>query len=105
MQRWITPVRWHLAPAGTGVVRRPDSLQEHLIGFHAQSQTQGSIAVIRIEPIVSRPEREPGSDADGFMSGTGHLKINFLLALEQDLPVVDPPGHIPQAIRLDELVA
>ena len=39
------------------------------------------------------------------MTGPGNLKENFLLALEHDLPVVDAPGGVHEAVGFGELFA
>ena len=105
VQRGIAPVRRHLAPAGTGIVGRADTLQKHVVRLDAERQAQRAIAVVRIEPVVARLQREAGGHADGLVPGAGHLEVDFLLALEQDFPVVDAPGGVHEAVGLDELIA
>src|ERR1700688_1405159 len=34
-----------------------------------------------------------------------HLEIDFLLALEEDFAIINPPGGIDNAVDLDELIA
>ncbi len=38
------------------------------------------------------------------MPGARHLKIDLLLPLEQDFPVVDTPGGIHETVRLNQLL-
>src|SRR5246127_14770 len=98
-------MRGHLASAGTGVIGRPDRLQEHVLRLGPERQTKRTIAGVGIETVIASPERGTGSHADSFVSGPRHLKKDFLLAFEQDFPVVNPPGRVHDAVSFDQLLA
>jgi hypothetical protein len=38
------------------------------------------------------------------MAGSGYLEKDLLLALEHDLPIVQPPGEVHQPIGFEELL-
>ena len=101
----IRPVRRHLPAAGTGVVGRAYGLQKHFIRSRTKRQAQRAVAIVGVKPVVACLQREAGRHADGFMSRAGDLEKNLLLALQQDLPVINAPGHIHDAIGFDELLA
>src|ERR1700722_11063838 len=73
-----TPVRGHLASAGTGIVGRAYRAQQHFIRSRAQCQTQRAVAIVRIKPVVSGLQSESGRDAKSFMAGARNLKKNLL---------------------------
>src|SRR6202165_5893657 len=98
------PVRGHLAAAGTGIVGRADSAEQHFVGSGAQGETQGAVAVIRIEPVVGWLQRKSRSDAHGFVAGAGDLEENLLLPLEQDLAVVHAARGEHYAVRINQLL-
>ena len=89
VQLLVSPVRGHLAAAGVGIVGRADGFQQLLIRRHAQRQAERAVAIIGIEPVVAGPQHHAGGDQQGLMSGAGDLEENLLLALEQDLAVVE----------------
>ncbi len=80
-----------------------------------QGQRHGAVTVVEEEPVVARPAMLGDGDADRLMSRARDLEVRPVLALEADLPVVDPAGgdHRPieredaltgQALRLGLLV-
>ena len=91
-------MRWHLPPAGTGIVRRPHTLQQHFIRSDAQRETKRAIAIIGVKPVVSGLHGEGCGHTNRLMARAGDLKVDFLLTLEQDLPVVHTPRGIHQAV-------
>src|SRR5207237_9057102 len=56
-------------------------------------ETQGAVAIVEIEPIVSGLQREGRGDADGFVSRAGDLEEDAVLPLELDFLVVQSPGQ------------
>ena len=58
-------------------------------GGDAELQAQRTIAVVRIEPVVARLQREAGRNEHGFVAGAADLKKDLALVLELDLLVVD----------------
>ena len=93
----VAPVGGHLATTGTGIGGGTDGLEEHVEGRHAEGEGEGAVAVIRIEPVVTGLADEAGGDLDGFMAGSADLKVDFVLALEQDFAVVYGPGGLHEA--------
>jgi hypothetical protein len=86
-----TPVRGHLPTPGSAVGSGTDRLEKHVFSSHSERQGKGSVAIIRVKPIVARAEGHGGSDLDGFMAGCADLEVDFVLPLEQDFTVVDAP--------------
>ncbi len=60
-------MRRHLASTGVGVVGRRDGGQELLRRRHAEPETQGTIAIVGIEPIVAGAKDLRGGNQDRFM--------------------------------------
>src|SRR5258708_7402279 len=98
------PVRRHLASAGAGVVRGTDCAEEHFIRCAAEGEAQSAVAVIRVEPVVGGLESQAGSYAESFMACARDLEEDFLLALEQDLAVVNAARHVHEVVVVDELL-
>ena len=48
-----SPVRGHLAAAGTGIVGRADGAEQHFVGSRAQGEAERAVAIVRIEPVVA----------------------------------------------------
>src|SRR5207244_1522880 len=99
------PMGGHLTAAGGRIIGCTHCLQKHFERGRAQAETQGAVTIVGIEPVVGRFKGERCGYADGLVAGAGDLKEDFLLALEEDLPVVQPPGQVHGPISLDELVA
>src|SRR5262252_8270176 len=102
VQRRVAPVRRHLPSPGTRIIRSAHALQEHLIGLDTKSKAQRAIAIVGVKPVVAGLEGQTGSYAHGLVSSARHLEEDLLLALEQNLPVIDTPRGIHQAIGMDE---
>ncbi len=98
------PVRGHLAATGGRIGGGADSLQKLRCRGDAEGQDQGAIAIVRKEPVVAGAQIGRGGQQQGFMAGTGDLKVNFLLALEQDLAVVDAPRENHKAVEFQQLL-
>ena len=62
------------------------------------------MTIIRIKPVVPRLQRESSPHSNRFVAGARDLEKNLLLALEQDLAVVDSPRGKHDAIRIDQLL-
>jgi len=65
----VGPVRGHLASAGTRVVGRAHGAQQHFERSGAQGETQRTVAIVRIEPVVGGLQRQGRSRAHGFVAG------------------------------------
>src|SRR5258706_11640334 len=50
-------------------------------------------------------QRESGRRLDGLVPGPAHLKKDFVLSLEQDLPVIHAPRKIHVPKRADQIVS
>ena len=98
-------MRGHLSPAGCRIARRADRLQKHLLRGYAEHQRQRTIAVIRIKPVMSRAEHQPGRCLDGFVPRGTDLEKDAALTLKQNLAVIQPPRHVHRPKRPDEIVA
>ncbi len=99
------PVRGHLASAGAGIVGRAHRLQQHIERLHAQGEGQRAVAIVGEEPVISRLEGQSGRHQQRLMASARDLEEDLLLALEQDLAVVDAPRQEHQPVDLDELLA
>src|SRR5260370_24577672 len=97
-------MRWHL-PSTRWTYARSYGIQKQFVRRHAQREYQGAVAVIRIEPVIAAFHRHARGHQQRLVPGARDLKINFLLALEHDLPVVYPAGEKHQAIDFDALLA
>ena len=90
-------------PAGRGrVVFRPDRLQEHLVGGHADLKTEGAVPVVAVEPVVRRLQQHRRGCRDRLVPGTVDLEVDLVLPLELDFLVVDPPGEVDVAVGGDQ---
>lgn len=92
----------HLPAARGWILSRADGLEQHLLRSYAERQTEGPIAVIRIDPVLPRPQNQRGGNLHGLVSGAANLEKNAILALERDLAIIEPAGQMHRAIRVDE---
>jgi len=90
--------------AGRRIRGRSDGLEEHFLGGGCQAKRERTVAVLRIKPVVSGSECEGGCRLDGFVTGGGNLKEDFVLALQQDFTVVDAAGRVYIAKRPNEIL-
>ncbi len=98
------PVRGHLAATGGRIGGGADRLQELSGRADAQGEAEGAVAIVREKPVVAGAQVHCRSHQQGFMPGTGDLKVDFLLALEQDLAIVDPPRKNHQPVDIQQLL-
>ena len=98
------PVRRHLAATGCRIGGSTDGLQEHGFRGHTQGEAQGAVAIVGEKPVVTGAQIGGGGQQQGFMSGTGDLKENLLLAFEHDFAVIDAPRKIHEPIDLQQLL-
>jgi hypothetical protein len=98
-------MRRHLPAAGVGVVFRADRAQQHLERRHAEHEAQGTVAVIRIEPVVRRFQVQASSNQYGLVSGTADLKEDQALVFELDFLVIEFPRQQHGAVRTQQIVA
>ena len=88
------PMRRHLAAAGCDIGARAHGRQQHLCRRDAQRQAQRAVAVIGIEPVLPAPESHARGGRDGFVARAADLEENAVLALQQDLAVVQAAGRV-----------
>ncbi len=100
----VSPMGGHLAAAGVGVIGSSDRLQQLLVRRHAQREAERAVAIVGIEPVVAGAQRQSGSDQQCFVSGTGDLEVDLLLALEQDLAIIQLARQVHQPIDIDQLL-
>ncbi len=98
------PVRGHLAAAGIRIVGCAHGAEQHFKRSCAQGETERAVAIVGIEPVVGGLQRQGGSDSQSFVAGARDLEEDFLLALEQDLAVVEAPRREHDAIGIDQLL-
>ena len=78
----------HLSTAGRWIDCRPNGFVKHLGGCDPELETERSIAIVGIEPIIGRLEDHPRRGEDGFVAGARDLKEDLVLPLELYLFVV-----------------
>jgi len=83
-------VRRHLTTARGGVCRRSNRLQEHIRRRHAEREAEGTIPIVRKEPVDARTKGQSRTHLKSLVTGTGDLKEDLLLSLEQNLAIINP---------------
>jgi len=94
-----------LASAGSWVVCSADGLQQSFQGRDPQHQAQGAVAIVRVGPVNAGTKKQAHGSGDGFVAGAGNLEVNFILALEVNLTVVETPRKKHGAINADQRFA
>ena len=92
----------HLASTRLRLVFRPYRLQQHDEGGQAQLQTERAVAIIRIKPVVARPQVQGGGQVERLMPYTIDLKIDAILSFQLDFLVVQFSRKIHGAISADD---
>src|SRR5438067_1341122 len=82
-----------------------DTLQQHFKRRHAELQTQRTIAIIRIEPIVTGLQAHSRGNQDCFVTSAANLKEDAVLVLHLNFFVVEPPRQIHRAKHFQHLFA
>ena len=98
------PVGGHLAAAAGRVGGRADGLQQHVVGRNAEGQAERAVAIVGEEPVVAGTQGQGSADLQRLMAGAGDLEEDLLLALEQDLAVVDAAGEKHQPVDFDHVL-
>src|SRR5882724_5946185 len=101
----MPPVRRHLSPTRTWIAFRAYRLQQHFERTHTQHQAQRAVTVIGIHPVGARPQKQPHCRGDRFVPGTRNLEIDFVLAFELNLAVVQLPRKIHRAVQPNQRVS
>src|SRR5260370_26306015 len=74
VQPGIAPMGWHLASAARGVCSRPHRLQQLLLNSVAQGQTEGTVPIVWIEPIVAGLQSHSCGYQQGFVASSRNLE-------------------------------
>jgi len=98
VQLRVAPVRRHLASGRGRIVLGAHRAQQHVVGGDAEMQHQGPVAVVGVEPVVSRAQGQPRGDQDGLVPRAADLEEDLVLPLELDLLVVHPPGQVHRPV-------
>ncbi len=88
---WVAPVGGHLPAAGAEVILCSDCREKVLQGSYPKHQAKSTIAIVGVKPVNAWAEEEAHDGGDRFMPGAGNLKIDFVLALQLDLAIIQPP--------------
>ena len=95
----------HLAPAGAGIVLCADGLEKGIERRDTEHEAESAVAIVGVEPVHTGAQEQAGGGGDSFMTGAGDLEIDFALALELNLAVIETPREIHGAVQADEGVA
>src|SRR5215469_2693069 len=101
----MAPVGRHLAAAGRRVVLGAYTFEEHFVRRDAEDERERAITIVGISPIVAWLQREASSDEYPLVAGSADLEVNFVLALELDLPVVETTREEHRAVDANQGVA
>src|SRR4051794_11813648 len=94
---------WHLAAPGRRIDCSSGGLIEHLSWRHTKLQTESSIAVIRVEPVVCGLQDHPRSRQNGLVARSRYLKEDLVLSLELHFLVVNASRQEHRAVGSDQL--
>src|SRR5205814_10479829 len=89
VERLVAPMGRHLATSRVGVLGGTDRREQHLGGGHAQAETERTVAIVGVEPVVRGTEGPARRDKQGILTGDRDLEENLVLSHEQNLLVVD----------------
>ncbi len=101
----MSPVRGHLATVRVGICFGADSGEQLFERRHSQLQTECAIAIVRIEPVVTRFQDDACGNKHRLMTRTADLEEDPVLSLHLDLFVVDTTRQIHRAIHVDQQLA
>src|SRR5205085_8169365 len=100
----MSPVRRHLPTVRVRVSRSAYSREKLFERSHSQLQTQGSVAVVWIKPIVTSLQSHPSRYKHGLVPRAADLKEDFVLILQLNLFVINAPREIHSAVHLNHLL-
>ena len=101
----MAPVRRHLTSVRSRIRFGAHRLQKLFERRHAELQTERAIAIVGIEPIVTRLQAHAGRNQNRLMTGAADLEENPVLALHLNFFVVEPPREIHRAIDFQHFFA
>ncbi len=84
-------MRRHLASTRCFIGLRTNGLQQHVFGRDAESKAEGTIAIVRKEPVVTGAQHHAGSGLNGFVASARDLEENLLLTFQKDFTIVNTP--------------
>ena len=73
-------------------------------GVTPSARHKRAVAIIRVEPVVPRPQRHPRGDENGLVTGTADLEIDLTLVLELNFLVVETPRQEHQPVSRAQVV-
>ena len=100
----VSPVAGHLPSTRGRILLGAHALEQHLVRRHSQLETEGTVAIVRVEPVVGGTGRQTRRDPDGLVAGAADLEEVTVLSLELDLFVVQPARQIHGPVNSDQLV-
>src|ERR1700680_3301958 len=100
----MPPVAENLTSTGGWVDRCPHRLIKHFCRRDAEFETECAIAVIQVEPIVSRLQDHARRCKNALVASAGDLEEDLVLVLELDFLVVQPTRQQHIAIGGNELL-
>src|SRR5258708_11250762 len=98
-------MRGHRAAMRSGVCLCANCGKQHFKGRHPQLQTQSSVTIVRVEPVVPRLQIQSCCNEDSFVTGAADLKKDPVLAFKLDLFVVDASRHVHRFVHFNELLS
>src|SRR4029450_5988590 len=96
--RRVTPVTRHLATTRRGVVRAADRLKQDLERRDAETKDEGTVPVVREEPVVAGAQRPGEAEQQRLVAGARDLEEHLALLAERDLAVVDRARDASEAM-------
>src|SRR6266702_3054156 len=99
------PVRRHLPPATSWIIRRTHRLQQLLLDGISQRQADRPIPIVRKEPVIPRPHRHARRHQQRLVPRTRNLEEDLLLPLQHNLAIVCPTRQIHQPVKPHQFVA
>jgi hypothetical protein len=88
-----------------GVGLGPDGGEELFERGHAELEAEGAVAVVGVEPVVAGAHGEAGGGEHGLVARARNLEEDFVLPLELNLLVVEPPREVHRPVDAQHLVA
>src|SRR6266436_4745619 len=98
-------MRGHLAAMRTGVCLGADCGKQHFKGRHPELQTQSTVTIVRVEPVVSWLQIQTCGNENSFVAGAADLKKDPVLAFKLDLLVIDASRHVHRFVHFNELLS
>ena len=88
-----TPMARHLTASRRGVVNGADGLEQHLLGRDTQRKDEGTVPVVRKEPVVAGPQMTGEAEQQRLVTGAGYLEERTILLAQRDLAIIEAARH------------